>query len=55
MLLTQGGICAICKGAPAARVDHDHVTGAVRALLCFNCIGGLGQFKDDPTFLHAAA
>ena len=55
MLAEQGGLCAICKSAPAAHVDHDHATGAVRALLCFGCNGGLGQFKDDPTFLHAAA
>lgn len=55
MLAEQGGLCAICKTAPAADVDHDHVTGAVRALLCFNCNGGLGQFKDNPAFLHAAA
>jgi hypothetical protein len=55
MLAEQGGVCAICKAAPAAHVDHDHATGAVRALLCFNCNGGLGQFKDDPMALHAAA
>ncbi len=55
MLAAQGGLCAICRVAPAAHVDHDHVTGAVRALLCFGCNGGLGQFKDDPEFLHAAA
>jgi hypothetical protein len=55
MLEAQGGVCAICKVAPAAHVDHDHVTGAVRALLCFNCNGGLGQFRDDPLLLHAAA
>ena len=48
MLAEQGGLCAICKSAPAAHVDHDHATGAVRALLCFNCNGGLGQFKDNP-------
>ena len=55
MLEAQGGLCAICKAAPAAHVDHDHATGAVRALLCFNCNGGLGQFKDNPLLLHAAA
>lgn len=55
MLEAQGGLCAICQAAPAAHVDHDHETGVVRALLCFNCNGGLGQFKDDPRVLRAAA
>jgi hypothetical protein len=55
LLDLQQGLCAICKNAPAKHHDHDHATGAVRALLCFNCNGGLGQFKDDPGFLHAAA
>jgi hypothetical protein len=55
MLADQGGLCGLCRTAPAAHVDHDHATGAVRDLLCFNCNGGLGQFKDDPALLRAAA
>lgn len=55
MLEAQDGLCAICRAAPAAHVDHDHESGAVRALLCFNCNGGLGQFKDEPAVLRAAA
>jgi len=51
----QDGLCAICRAAPASHVDHDHATGAVRQLLCFNCNGGLGQFKDNPVALRAAA
>lgn len=39
MLNSQGGRCAIagCNRTPKTRrfhVDHDHATGAVRALLC---------------------
>ena len=55
MLEAQGGLCAVCRTAPAAHVDHDHGTGEVRELLCFNCNGGLDQFKDDPAVLRAAA
>jgi hypothetical protein len=55
MFESQDGLCAICRIWPAEHVDHDHETGAVRQLLCFNCNGGLGQFKDDPDVLRAAA
>ncbi len=55
MLEAQGGLCAICRTAPAAPIDHDHDTGEARELSCFNCNGGLGQFEDDPEVLRAAA
>jgi hypothetical protein len=55
MLEEQNGVCAICEERPADHVDHDHRTGQVRRLLCFNCNGGLGQFRDDPDLLRAAA
>lgn len=46
ILLDQGDLCAVCREAPAAHLDHDHVTGEVRGILCLNCNGGLGQFRD---------
>lgn len=55
MLAAQGGLYAVCRTAPAAHVDHDHDTGRVRQLLCSGCNGGLGQFRDDPGVLRAAA
>lgn len=56
----QEGRCAVCERAleaPPAKntqVDHDHETGLVRGLLCFNCNMGLGYFKDNATFLARA-
>ena len=56
--LAQNGRCAICGGPPTGRgrlhLDHDHVTGRVRGLLCSACNTGLGGLKDDPSLLHAA-
>lgn len=51
LLESQGGVCAICKqpnpNETFMPVDHDHVTGKVRGILCPNCNNGLGRFKDD--------
>lgn len=58
MLAQQNGGCAICGKPPGARrlaVDHDHKTGAVRALLCSNCNHVLGNGQDDPDLLRKAA
>ena len=50
-LEAQGGVCAICKEArPEERtlhVDHDHVTGEIRGLLCFRCNNAIGDLRDD--------
>lgn len=47
----QKGRCAICEIAQVdldrqLSVDHDHVTGKVRGLLCINCNLLLGNAKD---------
>ena len=54
MFEEQGGLCAICREAPAEHVDHDHATERVRGLLCFNCNGALGQFRDRRDLMLAA-
>ena len=58
MLVAQGGTCAICQKAPregtSLHVDHDHETGRVRSLLCFDCNAGLGKLGEDLDRLKAA-
>ena len=59
MLEAQGGGCAICGRAPrtdiSLHVDHEHVGGRVRGLLCFLCNQALGAFGDEPSRCMAAA
>ena len=53
MLNAQHGRCAICgvreedSLGGRLRVDHDHVTGDNRGLLCMNCNTALGHFRDS--------
>lgn len=69
MYAAQGAACAICakhlphhvltgtgkrKGDTWTCVDHDHVSGAVRGLLCNTCNQALGLMRDDTGLLEAA-
>jgi Recombination endonuclease VII len=58
LLVAQGGVCAICKQAETwvdsrtqevarLRVDHCHVTGKVRALLCSRCNSVIGVLETN--------
>jgi hypothetical protein len=71
MYAAQGGVCAICQKAETKQlrhksgtiitqrlsVDEDHSSKKVRVrgLLCNACNHGLGNFRDDPKRLRAAA
>lgn len=56
LLAKQDGACAICRKRSKARlcVDHCHLTGTVRGLLCRACNVALGALKDDQASLVAA-
>jgi hypothetical protein len=57
MFLRQGGACAICKKAEwnskGPYIDHDHVSGKVRGILCHRCNTALGHVLDDPIIAQA--
>lgn len=65
MLQAQNGVCRICKRPERVKsrngsimrlaIDHCHVTGAVRGLLCNGCNTALGKANDDPHLLRAMA
>lgn len=58
LLNAQDGRCAICceilDEGKLTHLDHDHLTGAFRGILCSNCNTGLGMFKDSPRLLAMA-
>lgn len=61
LLNEQQGCCAICKtDKPTGKwkvfaVDHCHITGRVRGLLCNECNRGMGLLKDNADLLREAA
>ena len=56
MVSRQDGKCYICGNKPKTLcVDHDHVTGQIRKLLCRSCNSVLGLMKNNSELLHKAA
>ena len=60
----QQGSCAICGRsetrlqngkAKALSVDHNHITGKIRRLLCYRCNVGLGLFNESEDILIKAS
>lgn len=59
MSIAQNHLCKICNKPETYKnrslaVDHCHITGKVRGLLCMACNVGLGNFKDDENLLMKA-
>ena len=52
ILIRQGGRCASCGEADwpgwGPVVDHDHITGIVRGILCTRCNTAAGMLLNDP-------
>jgi hypothetical protein len=59
MLTEQNGRCPGCDtdepGAKGWCIDHCHVSGQVRALLCNRCNTMLGLANEDPVILRSLA
>lgn len=55
LLQSQQGLCYICGDQlKNLNIDHCHVSGKVRKLLCKACNLGLGFFRDDINSLEKA-
>lgn len=54
----QNGLCSICASTCPQQeflcVDHCHITGDVRGLLCKTCNSAIGFLNDDPELVRSA-
>lgn len=46
--------CVICGGEDRLCIDHCHVSGEFRGLLCTKCNAGIGMFNDSVLLLRNA-
>jgi hypothetical protein len=59
ILKSQNYLCAICKKMEPTKnknlcVDHCHITGKIRGLLCNKCNVGIGMLCDDEDIVKNA-
>ncbi len=54
MEFNQDKRCAICKDNKPLEIDHNHITGKVRGLLCTKCNTMLGMSEDSIERLQEA-
>lgn len=64
LLKRQDGSCALCNRPPKTKkthnsidgfvIDHCHITGAVRGLLCSTCNLAIGLLEDSPDLVLKA-
>jgi len=54
--IEQGNCCAVCNKefTDTPHLDHNHITGKWRGVLCDQCNRGLGMFKESLDSLQKA-
>ena len=55
MKVDQKHECKICYRKLPLVIDHDHVTGKIRGLLCNSCNRGIGYLQDNEEIIKRAA
>ena len=60
ILLAQNMKCAICKEPLDLQnphnvvIDHNHLTGKIRGILCKKCNFAIGLLRDNPEYAYSA-
>jgi hypothetical protein len=54
LLEKQNNKCKICNNVEKLVVDHNHLTGKIRGLLCSTCNSGIGMLKENVSILKNA-
>lgn len=59
LVRSQNNVCAVCHQSCDINdklcIDHNHMTGIVRGLLCSRCNTGIGYFRDNAQYLMDAS